>query len=163
MNVPKTTETAFADALTNFAIGEKTVIRCWHNLEKDQKWSLEYDRVFPCIDLRAWIKPYPNLSSAMMCEIQAIAYTKVADDQSHFVLNGIEQAIQECIDTLYAGHRGNDTTGLYASFTSAIEADCSINIGGIQLGEPLPPDEDGEGRNYVGLTLIVSYSRNDFN
>lgn len=165
MNIPKTIESALIDALQSFAIGGKTVVRSWRNLQKDQKWTPLNDRTFPCIDIRATPpKSDQTTATACTCEVQIQVFTHLADDQSHATINSIEEAVQECLDTLYAEHRSGATTGIYKTFTDAIEADCAgVSIGGVYIGDPLPPDDDGEGHNYLGLTLIVSYSRSDFN
>jgi hypothetical protein len=163
MNIPKTIESATVDALRSYGVGAETLIRSWRNLQKDEKWDEDNDRSFPCIDVKA--SP-PRLDQAnavtLMCEVALTIYTKLADDQSHSVLNSIEQATQECIDTLYAQHRSNATTGLYADLVASIESECAVSIGGLYIGDPTPPDEDGEGRTYVGLTLVIAYSRADF-
>lgn len=172
MNIPKIIEAALIASFKQYKIGAKTVIRGWHNLKADEKWNAGNDRVFPCIDTRAWIKPDPSIACGELCEIQNIILTKLHDDQDHLVITDIEAEVKACLDKLYREYRQNTENGLYAQFKSAIENGCildeetqekPVSVSGIQFGEPLPPDDDGEGRNYVGLTLIVSYSRSDFN
>ena len=170
MNIPKTIEAASVTVIEQFSVGAKTVIRSWHNLKEDEKWDAGEDRKFPCIDLRAYIKPDPSIACGELCEIQAIIYTKLQDDQNHLIISDIEAAVKESFDTLYSQYRKGTESGLFTEFQTAIQDGCvkedgskPVSVCGIQFGEPLPPDDDGEGRNYVGLTLIVSYSRSDFN
>lgn len=164
MNIPKTIESAVIDALRSYGIGEKTLLRSWRNLRKDEKWDEENDKSFPCIMVvSSPPKADQNTATACQTDVALMVYTKLADDQDHSTLNSIEQAVQECIDTLYAGHRGNDSTGLYASFVASVESECAVSVGGLFIGDSVPPDEDGAGHLMVGMTLVVSYSRADFN
>ncbi len=164
MNIPKTIESSVIDALRSYGVGEKTLLRSWRNLRKDEKWDELTDRSFPCIMVIASPpKADQNTATACQCEVAIMVYTINADDQSHDTLNTIEQAVQECLDTLYAGHRGNDSTGLYASFVASVESGCAVNVGGLFIGDSIPPDEDGAGHLMVGMNLVVSYSRSDFN
>lgn len=162
MNIPKTIESAVIDALRSYGVGENTLLRSWRNLRKDEKWDEDNDRAFPCIDVKASPPKMDSVTTACQCEVGIVIYTKLADDQSHDTLNTIEQATQECIDTLYAQHRSNATTGIYADLVAMIESECAVSVGGLFIGDPQPPDDDGAGRNYVGLTIVISYSRADF-
>lgn len=163
MNIPKTIESSVLKVIREYGVGKNTILRSWRNLQADERWDADNDRSFPCIDVKA--SP-PRLDQAnavtLMCEVALTIYTKLADDQSHSTLNSIEEATQECIDTLYAQHRSNATTGLYADLVASIQEECAVSIGGLYIGDPTPPDEDGAGRLYVGLTLVISYSRADF-
>lgn len=163
MNIPKAIESAVIDALRSFGVGEKTLVRSWRNLQKDEKWVITSDKQFPCIDVRANPpRTDQNTATACQCEVAITLYTKCADDLNHFTLNSIEQAIQECLDSLYAGHRGNATDGIYTAFVASVESECGVSVGGVYIGDPTAPDEDGEGHYFVGMNLVVSYSRADF-
>jgi hypothetical protein len=163
MNIPLAIENAVANLIRGQSIGPATVVRCWHNLRADQKWSTDADRVLPCIDVRCSAPKTDDnqITLSASCAIQIM--TNAEDDQDHAAINAYEEAVQHALDTLYAQWRAPGQSGaVYQAFRTSIETDCSgALVGGLEFGDPLPPFDDG-GINSVGVTLIVHFSRNDF-
>lgn len=163
MNVPKAIESAIITQLREYGVGDKTLIRSWRNLRIDPRWDKSKDRAFPCIDVRSSPPSMKDGNNSLEIDTQIIIYTSCADDKDHAMLNSIEEAVQECLDSMIAQHRAGTTGSAYSAFESEIEASCQgLSVGGIYFGEPTAPDEDGAGHYTVAISLITAYSRSDF-
>lgn len=165
MNLPETIERTVAGVLKSGAIGAATVVRCWHCLRDDYKWTPDADLTYPCIDVRCGPPKTDDNQSTLTCSVAITLCTKTADDQDHAAINMIETEAQAALDAVYADYRKNrgSGTGAFAVFAQEIEsAGTGLHVGGISYGDVLAPYDD-DGVNVVGLSLVVHYSRNDFN
>ena len=163
MNAPRTIEAAIADIIREYAVGPSTVIRCWHVLRNDHRWVAETDRTFPCIDIRCAAPSPGDTPSTLRCEVSILVATKTEDDRDHAQIDANEEAVQTALDTLFSQSRRGRGGALWTALTTAFNADCTpAVIGGLQFGQSTAPYDD-EGRNVVGMQLVVHYSRPDFN
>lgn len=165
MNIPKAIEKAFADLVKGQAIGAETVIRCWHNLLYDPKFTANiakgYDRCFPCIDIRTSPPKVDDNTYTVSASTQILIATKCDADKNHKTISAIEEAVQTALDALYS--QWHDRAGtLWIDFKASVQKDCSgVEVQGLTLSDTIQPYAEEE-LNIVGITVIVHYSRTDF-
>ena len=164
MNIPRTIETAIAEALRGFGIGDVTLIRCWHGLTGDYKWASETDRTMPCIDVRCGppkTSEENRVTQSVTAEI--VICTDAHDDMDHAQMCGYEEAVQGALDTLYLQFYNGQGGDLLNAFQTIITTDCPVipAIADLVQGEPVTPYND-DGISKIGLSLIVHFARTDF-
>lgn len=156
-NIPASFETALADVLRGYDIGAETLVRCWHVIRSDHKWQESIDRVLPCIDIRCAAPAMNENQRTLSCTIAIGIMTHAEVDVDHASICGIETSVQAALFSIFAGWAKRSTTGDWANFSAAVSGECpSVTIGGISLGEPAAPGNDGES-NTVGLALTVHF------
>lgn len=156
-NIPASFETALADVLRGYDIGAETMVRCWHVIRNDYKWQESVDRVLPCIDIRCSAPSMNDNQRTLSCSIAIGIMTHAEVDVDHAVISGVETSVQAALFSLFSGWVDGSTDGDWASFNAAISNECpSVSIGGLTLGEPSAPSQDGES-NSVGLALTVHF------
>ena len=161
MNIQKTIETALSTLMKDYEVGAKTVIRCWHILQSDFRWVPDIDYTMPCIDVRCAGPKTDAGGVTLSATVSILIATKTDDDRDHTHISNIEQAVQECLDNLYAQYMAGSGEEL-TQFVSALAADCPVvSLGGFEFGDPLSPYDDA-GLNVTGITFTVHYSRSDF-
>ena len=168
-NVPKALEGAVAAVIVaTVDLGQDLPrIRTWQAVDRDGRWSPAVDRKFPLYELRA--SP-PTLSegegATLMCPVNIQIGTHASDDKTHEKVALYYAAAQQVIDNLYAQFRGGTPGAERNAFDDYLsdqepEVDDLITIGGFTHGDGLDPFEE-EGINYIGVSLIVHYSRTDY-
>lgn len=156
-NIPAAFETALADVLRGYDIGAETIIRCWHVIRDDYKWQERPDRTMPCVDLRCAAPAMDEHQRTLSCAVNIGIMTHGVDDNDHALISAMETAAQAAVFALFAGFANQATSGAWHDFKTSIAEDCpSVTIGGLTLGDPNPPGNDGE-TNSVGLTLTVHF------
>jgi hypothetical protein len=142
-------------------------IRAWQAVDRDGRWSPAADRVFPMYELRA--SP-PTLSeedgATLMCTVIIRAGTNAADDKTHANVALYYAAAQQVIDNLYAQFRAGTPGEERKAFDKHLEdqetdVNNLITIGGFSHGDGIEPFEE-ESVNWIGVSLIVHYSREDY-
>jgi hypothetical protein len=164
MNVALAYETALGTVIRQYAdIGGDTHIRVWRNLRFDHRWKEDEDRHMPCVDIRAGIAEPGEDQHTLRLEGQVQCYTNTADDQSHSVISGIEEAVHGVLNKLFYGALsgvGNDELTLFdATMTELCGSD--YQFGGFTFGNGIMP-MDESGFNAVGFSLVLHYQRSDY-
>ena len=164
MNVALAYETALATVIRQYAdIGGDTHIRVWRNLRFDHRWKGDEDRHFPCVDIRAGIAEPGGDQHTLALEGQVQCYTNTADDQSHSVISGIEEAVHGVLNKLFYGAlsgAGNDELTLFAATMTEL-CGSDYHFGGFTFGTGIMP-MDESGFNAVGFSLVLHYQRSDY-
>lgn len=156
-NIPAAFETALADVLREYPLGSETLVRCWHVIRNDYKWQEAVDRVMPCVDIRCAAPAMDESQRTLSCAIAIGIMTHVDADQDHAIIADIETAVQAALFSLFAGWANGSETGSWNDFETAVTDACpSVSIGGLTLGEPAAPANDGE-MNSVGLALTAHF------
>jgi len=170
MNIPLAFETAVNAILADSAdLSTVTKVRTWQKLANDCKIDNEGSRAFPMVDIRAHVPMTDENQVTLHSDIEIVCATYGDDDKLHATIQSIYGKVQGVIDTLYMQWRNTAATPtagtVYALFADTVEANIGaagvVNIGGFSFQEGLAPYDD-DGRNMIGLTLRVHYSRSDF-
>lgn len=177
MNRPKLLEGAIAAVIHTCApLAELPRLRTWQAVDADQRWTPVDDLVYPMVDIRC----APGRTDDNGCT-QAFAMTieivtSVKDDITHAQLAVTYEAVEMCFDALYADYLNN---GAGTNYPDDIEAGRAkevfeqhltdqgvsalrLSVQGIEYGEPEAPFDD-DGKNVIGLSLMIQTSRRDFN
>lgn len=163
MTITQAIERAFKTLFQQFNIGAETTVRCWHALEADQSWDSDDDRKFPCIDIRCScpITDENKVTLSAVCSFDI--WTNPKDDRSHKQIHDIEEAVQLALDTLYSQFRV-DSGSEWITFQTDVITDFPqiAIIGGLDFQSGTEPTSDDMGKNRVGLSMAVHYSRGDY-
>jgi hypothetical protein len=168
-NVTKALEGATAAAIVQTVdIGKDLPrLRTFLAVDGDGRWSPAADRVFPIYELRG---APPTLSeedgATLLCPIAIRTGTNAADDKTHADLDLYSAAAQQVIDNLYAQFKAGTPGEERKAFDKHLEdqetaVNALIDIGGFSHGDSQEPFEE-DGVNWVVISLIVHYSREDF-
>jgi hypothetical protein len=167
MNIPATLEFAMAETLRAFApLVGGVRIRTWQRLENDSGIDKDGSRDFPMIDIRATAPATDDNQVTCYSDIAIICATHQEDDRQHNVIRELYQGVQETVDAMYSQFRASctptDGTALDL-FLDTITADTGAtwSFGGLTLLDGLAPYDDG-GRNMIGISIRVHYSRSDW-
>ena len=174
MNIALAYETALATVIRQYAdIGGDTHIRVWRNLRFDHRWKENEDRHFPCVDIRAGIAEPGDDQHTLRLEGQVQCYTNTADDQSHSVISGIEEAVHGVLNKLFYGAlsiAGNIDQIILGTGGSELKLfyDTMVDMcgsewgfGGFTFGTGIMPMDEA-GFNAAGLSLVLHYKRSDY-
>jgi hypothetical protein len=162
MNITEAIERAIADVLRNQALGDNVLIRCWHNLKKDNAWKPENDRVFPCIQIACSTPISLNGSKvSKSCECTIDIFTNPAADQDHSVISKIESGCQEALESLVDACEA-ESLAVFDKFESSAKKDYPgvLSINGLEFTDGNQPGID-EGVQSVGLAIIVHYAKSN--
>jgi hypothetical protein len=168
VNVPKAVEIAIATMLRKRELGAGVMVRPWQSLKWDGSFKPTADAVFPCVDVRC--SP-PRATSdgdpTMICDCSILCASLVDEDRDHAVISRMYGEVQAACDAIYAQFKadmvGVDIAAFLAAITTALGSEGAIfSFGGFILGDPSPPFDDA-GKNMIGFSVQVHYSRSDFN
>lgn len=168
MNISRAIEIGFAKLLRQAELGNGVSIRPWQSLRADGGFADGDNATFPCVDIRCSPpKPASDAASTMIAECTIICATVSDDDQDRSAISALYGAVQGALDALYAQFKANSDGTEMALFKTEMNADLGtsnatkVSIGGVIFGEPLSPFDD-DGKNMIGVTMQVHYSRTDF-
>lgn len=166
MRIPQAIEQAFCNALRNYALGDQTIVRCWHNLRHDPKWGALFDSTgedlsLPDIQLIC-SQPEHEGSPTVVFKSYLIAQarTKAEEDRQHTEINLLGAAIQECAEALYAGwYKGTGT--LWPQFVADVASEApNLTLTQLVLGTP-ETGQTEEGYLSESITINVHFNRTD--
>lgn len=166
MNAPKHIEIALATLIRDYAgLPPGVTIRAWQTLEADATWSEAEDRTFPMIEVRCSPPIVDENQHTLQSQAAILIGTQTADDKDHADISHIYGLVQETIDRFFSQRPGRSPGAEFNTFTSVMEnavGPASFLFNGLTFGEPITPYED-RGAALIGLTLVIHYTRSDFN
>jgi hypothetical protein len=164
MNLTTSIESAFYDLIRKQDLGVKPpLVRCWHNLKKDNTWDWTIDRVLPCIDIRC--SPFVPGDDARTgsCRVSLRAKSNGSEDKDHATISAIEEGLQSFIDGLYGDLYSGNLSGAFGKFATAVKAECATvqTIGGLTIEQGDEPSEE-DGDPIVGFVIVVSITKTEY-
>ena len=163
MNIPLALETATAETLRTYATLTTGVrIRTWQRLQNDGSIDKDGSREFPLVDIRCGTPMTDENQVTLSAVIEILCATLNDDDRQHNVIRELYQGVQETIDNMYAQFRNTDGSELTSWLAAvATETDNAFQFGGFSFEQGLAPFDDS-GRNTIGISLRVHFSRADY-
>lgn len=163
MTISRAIEIAVYELIKTRAIGEGTLVRCWHGMRTDSRWDEKRDRILPSIDIRCYPPVTDDNKVTLTCQCAIDIRTLAEQDRTHERIEMIEDAVQSALDELYSQFRAGATGEIFAAFESSIKNGFTAvqSVGGLELSQGTNPSDD-DGANTVGMVLGVQYSRADF-
>ena len=164
LSLTSSIESAFYDLIRKQDLGTTPpLIRCWHNMKKDNTWDATIDRVLPCIDIRCSpFVPGDNMRTGS-CRVAFLAKSNGPEDKDHATIGKLEEGLQAFRDALYADLYEGNLQGTFGEFVAAVKKECqTVNgIGGLTIEQGDEPGED-DGDPMVGFVIIVSITRTQY-
>jgi hypothetical protein len=162
MNEPKAIELALTDVLRECAEVGTVALRPWQALPEGGLKG-DYERKFPCIDLRAGPPSTDPNGITRTGAATILCSTQTDEDQSHAVISGLYEAVQGAIDRLYTQGRTHNAAGAeWTAFTARMTAEMpTVTVAGFTLSPGTGP-MDGDGLNLVGVVINVHFTNSGF-
>jgi hypothetical protein len=159
VNVPKAIESALAGILRGAELVSGVAIRPWQSLRSDPGWNPDEDRTLPLIDVRFFPERSNDTGATLICAGSIICATDMDSDRDHSQIAKLYEAAADAVRAIYTDFYAGGTSGEYAAFVAAVEAEApgAINIGGVTLGDPDMP-QSTSGVNTIGIGLDVHFS-----
>jgi hypothetical protein len=168
MNIPLALETAMAETIrAKGSLVPGVVIRTWQSLRSDGSIDRDGSRQFPMIDIRATPPMSAEDQTTLHSTIAIECKTLVDDDLDHIQIQQLYAGVQDVCDEMFGDFRiegctPNTGTALHL-FLQIVQAQAGafFQFGGLTFEDPLAPFDD-DGRNSIGISMRVHYSRSDW-
>jgi hypothetical protein len=164
-NIPRAAEFAMFAALSSEATYPAgTAIRVWQDLSAGAP-AVDSDgsRTFPQVDIRCGPPVTDENQVTLYCDVELTCRTLNEEDKLHRTMQDVYEETQGTLDTLYAQWRagGGALLTLFEFVFDAEIDETTVDIGGYSFQDGVAPYED-DGRNTIGMTFRIHYSRADY-
>ena len=169
MNIPLALETALSETLrAKGQLVSGVVIRTWQSLRNDSGIDRDGSRQFPMIDIRATPPMTADDQATLHSTIAIECKTLVDDDRERLQIQQLYAGVQDVCDEMFGDFRtsgcepaGGTALRLFLDVIAADPENAFFQFGGLTFEEPLSPFDD-DGRNSIGISMRVHYSRSDW-
>ena len=169
MNIPLALETALSETIrAKGQLVTGVVIRTWQSLRNDSSIDRDGSRQFPMVDIRATPPMTADDQATLHSTIAIECKTLVDDDREHMQIQQLYAGVQAVCDEMFGDFRvdGCDpgegsALRIFLDAIAAYPENAFFQFGGLTFEEPLAPFDD-DGRNSIGISMRVHYSRSDW-
>jgi hypothetical protein len=160
MNLPQAIESAFYDLIRKQSLGCTPLIRCWHNLKKDNSFDPTVDRVVPCITINCSPFVPDDSHRTGTARITIKCKSNGPEDKDHSVINAIEEGVDKALNGLRNDFFNGATSKNWTDFETAIKQ-CSgvASVNAIMLEQGDEPGLDDDDPT-VGFVAVLGITKN---
>lgn len=165
MNVAGAIELALSRTVAEYgSVPYGTALRPWQTPAEDPTWNEAGDRTFPLVEFRCAPPTFDDNQSTLQSSCAVLIGEIASDDRDRARISLIYERIYAVVYALFkqfrTGVNGNEKE-LFESQMGALVDASEYVFGGFSIAEPLAPYE-ADGKNYIGVSLVVHYSNADF-
>jgi hypothetical protein len=161
MNLPQAIESAFYDLIRKQSLGCTPLIRCWHNLKKDNAFDATVDRVVPCITINCSPFVPDDSHRTGTARITIKCKSNGPEDKDHSIITameeGVDKALNGLLKDLYDGASSVNWLAFAATVKECSDVEAVTGLTIEQGDEPGLDDDDPT----VGFVAVVSITKND--